>query len=275
METNERRFGNGGHASREQREGLLLCMFLAVLMDEERQSELLREIALITSEEPDFTGQLDEFEKVLADAQADLHKGPDELMARIRRLLGETADRRRGLELAVRVVTADGIVTRGQRSLIRSLGEHLDLPEEAVGDAIVFAQKRLVRFMMVYLVYLTVLADGKVRSEEFEEMIPFVLSLPAFRGVRTEEYERIVHSVRDHLEEMRTEKGIEYITATLRNAAELLEDDGIPAQALQMVARGIFADREVAESEREFFLQIAKRLGVDDIEAASMMSVAR
>jgi uncharacterized tellurite resistance protein B-like protein len=249
-------------------------MFLAVLIDEKHNPELLEEIARIADKEPEFTGQVDEFEKVLAVVQRDLHDRPEEILPRIAAVLPSPALRRRGLELAMRVVTADGIVSRGQRALLRSLADSLELSDDDFEQVVTSAQRRLVRFMMVYLVYLTALSDGVAHPSEFEEMIPFVLKLPAFSGVTTEEYERIVHSVRDHLEEMQSQKGIDYITATLRNAAEILEDEEIPVQALRMVARGIFADQKVHEKEREFFRSVAKKLDVSLDQAERMIGSA-
>ncbi len=261
-------------ASRDTRTGLLLLMLISALVDEQEHPELTREIARIASEEPEFSGRLDEFDQILAEAQNRLHSSPDDLMKRVAELLDKPAARRRGIEFAARVVTADGIVSRGQRDLLRKLAENLELSEEDFEDAILTVQRRLVRFMIVYLVYLTALSDGQVHSQEFEKMIPFALRLPAFSGVSTEEYAHICHSARDHLDEMRGERGVDYITRTLRNASDLLEQPDLPRQGLQLVARGIFADGVVRESEKEFYLKIAGKLDIDAKEAEAIISEA-
>jgi tellurite resistance protein len=251
-------------ASSEIREGLLMCMLFSVCLDIQKYPDLLREIALIAGGEPEFSGKIAEFEKILQRAKADLHKDADQLLPTIRKLLTTSDQRRRGLEMAVRVVTSDGIVTHSQRTLLRSLAEGLELAVDDLEDAVVSAQQQLVRFMMVYLVYMTAHADHQLRPEEFEVMIPMILSTPAFQGITTEEFRFISRSVQANLDRMNTDKGLGYLTSTLLNAADLLEDPEIPEQALRVVARGVFADGVVRPAEEKFFLKVAKKLELRD-----------
>ena len=250
---------NGG----KTREGLLLCMMLVASLDETPHPEETREIALIAGEEPEFSRlSAAEFDGVLSRVKKDLHRKPDELVTRIVELLETEASRRRGLELAVRIVIADGIVNPDHAVMLEKLTRAFSLPREVLDGHIVAAQRRLVRFMMIYLIYLTAASDARLSAEEFEEMIPLVLSLPAFKGVTTDQFAFISHSVRSHLQMMREEWGIDYITGTLLKASELLHDSTIPEQACRIVARGIFADGKVAAEERDFFVKLCKKLGL-------------
>lgn len=248
------------------REGLILCMLLTALVDGEVREEELSEITRITQTEPEF-GALrgEEFDRVLEHVRGELAGDPWKLLERIARLLPDEAARRRGLDLAAQIVTSDGIVTPDAVALLRHLVREMGLPKEALEEAAILVQPRLVRFMMIYLMYLTATADGETHPAEFEEMLPFVLSLPCFKGMTTEQFAFITHSVSRHLGEMRDDWGLEYITGTLRRAASLLDDETIPEQALRLVARGLFADGEIRPAEREFFLTVATKLEVKDV----------
>jgi tellurite resistance protein len=245
-------------------EGLMLCMLLTSAINGPTSAEELREMAIIASEEPEFTDTAAEpFDKILERAQKSLHSGPEKLMETIERLLSTEESRRRGLELATRVVVADGIVQASHVAVLEELAERFDLPRQVLEDFVVASQRRLVRFMMVYLIYFTATADGDVHPEEFEEMIPFALNLRVFRGISSDQFRFITNSVRAHLQFMKEEWGLDYICGTLLKATELLHDDSIPQQALRLVARGIIADGEFRVSEREFFLSLAKKLKIE------------
>lgn len=257
------------------REGLLLCMMLAASMDETPYPEELREISHIAGEEPDFAKlTADEFDNLLKRVQKDLHRKPDEIMKTIARLLDDEDSRRRGLELATRVITADGIVNPDHAALLRNLVRQLDLSQQDLDACVLAAQKRLVRFMMVYLVYLAASSDGRLNPVEFEEMIPLILALPAFKGVTKDQFAFITQSVRSHLDLMKGEWGLDYIAGTLINAARLLNDNTIPEQACRLVARGVFADGVVTERERDFFHSIANRFNLPRNKSEDMISVA-
>ncbi|HMZ52791.1 MAG TPA: TerB family tellurite resistance protein [Candidatus Sumerlaeota bacterium] len=244
-------------------EGLLLSMMLVASMDETPSTEETREIALIAAEEPEFAGLDDgQVDSLLAKVQADLHKKPDDLFATIKRLLPSDKVRERGLELAVRIVTADGIVSDENTIVLEKFRKQFGVSQDRLDDFIIAAQRRLVRFMMIYLVYLTAIVDKKISAKELELMTPLVITLPAFKGVSADQFNFISKSVRRHLDLMKKDWGIDYITSTLRNAAELLADDSIPEQACRLVARGIFADGKVADKERDFFETICTKLGL-------------
>lgn len=244
-------------------DGLVLCMLLAALMDNERLDDQLREIALICQEEPEFQdATAEELERALSTARDHLHGDPDQLIRTIHRLLSTPEARQRGLEFAVRVVTANGIVSPEEEGFLETLIARLELPREVLDPTLRSARKRLVRFMILYLVYLTATADGIVRPEEFEEMIPLALNLPVFSGVSTDEFASITHSVRRNLAAMKDQRGLDYITGTLLHASAQLGDESIPEQALRLVARGIFADDQINESEEQFFIKVADRLKV-------------
>lgn len=253
--------------NREIREGLMLCMLLTALVDGEVREEELSEITNILQTAPEFDGSsAEEFTRILEKVRGELAADPGKLLATIARLLPGEEHRRRGLDLATQVVTSDGIVSPDSVALIRHMVREMDLPAGALEEAAILVQPRLVRFMMIYLMYLTATADGETHPAEFEEMLPFALSLPCFKGMTTDQFAFISHSVRRHLAEMRDDWGLDYITGTLRRAAELLEDDSIPEQALRLVARGLFADGEIRQSEREFFLNVASKLKVQSVK---------
>lgn len=254
---------NNATRKRDIREGLILCMLLTALIDGEVRPEEREEIARMLQTAPEFdhedNGAID---NLLLKARNDIADNPEGVMDTIGRLLPDEDARRRGVEVALRVMTSDGIVSPDAVALLRNLVTHLELPPETVQELAIVAQPRLIRFMMIYLVYLTATADGELHPAEFEEMIPFVLSLPAFKGVTTNQFAFISHSVRRHFQEMQGEWGLDYITGTLRRAAELLNDPTLPEQALRLVARGLFADGVVKGEEKEFFLSVASRLKI-------------
>jgi len=254
-------------------EGLMLCLLLAVTVDPRSLQEEMREIVLIALQEPEFANlEAGEFEEILEHAQRDLHRGPDALVATIAKRLDSQELRTRGLELAVRVVTSDGIVTPDQQSLVENLARGLGLSRDSLDASVLSAQRRLVRFMMLYLVYLTAISDGEADAEEFEEMLPFALSLPAFGGMTTAEYAFMSHSVRRNLSAMAGDDGLDYIAGTLLKAAELLGDSTLPEQAVRLVARGLFSNGDITESERSYFLAVVEKLGLGDRLAQEIMA---
>lgn len=182
-------------------------------------------------------------------------------MNKIAALLDDTESRQRGIQLATRIIVADGIVKPSHENLLKELCQRLGVGEDVLNRFVLDSQRRLVRFMLVYLIYLTASSDGSVHPEELELMLPSALAMPIFQEISIDQFKFISESVRSHLEKMREEYGIDYICGTLLKAAELLEDPTIPDQALKLVARGIVADREVRPEEREFFLQVAEKLG--------------
>lgn len=253
-------------------EGLLLCMVLCASMDRASLPDELREITRIASREPEFQDDAGgEFETALGRVQQDLHRDPNDLMRLINSKLPQAGQRRRGLELAVRVATADGIVSPAQRALLHRLCEGLGLQPETLEGEVLANQRRLVRFMMLYLVYLTATADGDMHPDEFERMIPAALSSPAFAGVSTQEFAAMTQAVRHQLERMRGDKGLDYICGVLKNASDLLNEPAIPREALSLVVRGIVADRQLRESERVFFLNIAGKLAMGREQAEDLL----
>ncbi|MEO8377244.1 MAG: TerB family tellurite resistance protein [Candidatus Sumerlaeota bacterium] len=263
----------GRNSDQKTCEGLLLCMMLVATMDETPSSEETREIAMIAAEEPEFSAlDGDQLDALLSKVQTDLHKKPDDLFATIKRLLSSDKNRERGLELAVRIITADGIVSEENATVLEKFRKQFGLPHDALDDYIIASQKRLVRFMMVYLVYLTVMADKKINLKEFELMLPMVFTLPAFKGVNTEQFAYISQSVRRHLDLMKKDWGIDYITGTLLRASELLADDTIPEQACRLVARGVFADGKVTQSECDFFEKICNKLGLPENRSSELIN---
>ncbi|MCC5877671.1 MAG: TerB family tellurite resistance protein [Candidatus Sumerlaeia bacterium] len=255
--------GNNASTKRDIREGLVLCMLLTALIDGEVRPEEREEIARMLQTGQEFTSEDgDAIDKLLLKARNDIAENPEGIMETIARCLPDQDSRRRGVEVALRVMTSDGIVSPDAVALLRNLVTHLELPPETIQELAIVAQPRLIRFMMIYLVYLTATADGELHPSEFEEMIPFVLSLPAFKGVSTNQFAFISHSVRSHFQDMKGEWGLDYITGTLRRAAELLNDPTLPEQALRLVARGLFADGVVKGEEKEFFLSVASKLKV-------------
>ncbi|MCC6545915.1 hypothetical protein IT570_02010 [Candidatus Sumerlaeota bacterium] len=253
-------------------EGFLLCMMLVASMDETPGMEETREIALIASEEPEFSvlGS-DQLDGLLAKVQADLHKKPDDLFATIKRLLPTDHSRERGLALAVRIITADGIVSDENTSVLEQFRKQLGVSHDKLEDMIIAAQKRLVQFMMVYLVYLTAIVDKRIIAKELEMMNPIVITMPAFNGVSADQFRFISQSVRRHLDLVKKDWGIDYITRTLLNAAELLADDSIPEQACRLVARGIFADGKVQQKERDFFETLCGKLGLPSSRSSEII----
>lgn len=262
----------------EVREGLILCMMLTALIDGEVRAEEREEIARMLQTAPEFDHDADDsIGRLLVKARNVLADNPEGALDMIAQLLPTREYRMRGVEMALRVMTSDGLVSPDAVALLRNLVRVLELPSDTIQEMAVVAQPRLVRFMMIYLVYLTATADGELHPAEFEEMIPFVLSLPSFKGVTTEQFAAISHSVRRHFDEMRGEWGLEYITGTLLRAAELLHDPTLPEQALRLVARGLFADGEVKGEEKEFFLSVASKLKVTNLrgEEIAVESAAR
>ncbi len=251
-------------SDRDYRAGLLMSMFLAAMMTDISNPEETREIVLIALQEPEFVDQSpDSFASELLSVASDLRKDPEAILVELKARLAQPSQKRRALELALRVATCDGIVTSEKANFLDRFRHELDLPSDILEEALREAQKRFVRFTMLYLVYLTATSDGTVDPAEFERMIPFVLGLPVFSGVSTDEFAFMSHSVRRHLDLMRSEKGTEYLAGTLLEASRQLDDPSIPRQALRLVARGIFADGVIEDSERTFFVQLASKLNID------------
>lgn len=257
------------------REGLMLCMLLASCVEGERELEL-REMSLAASEEPEFTAEGEGADEVLGRVQKDLHRAPDEILEIIATLLDSEELRQRGLALAARVAVADGKLGSAHLTLLEEMTERLDLTPEYLTHTLVAAQRRAVRFAMVCLMYLTATADGRVRAEELEEMIPFALNLPTFRGIASTEFKGLAQSCCRNLATIRDTWGVDGLCGTLTASADMMQDETIPTQALRMVARGIFADGEVRPRERDFFQAIARKLRQgESVSNTVMETVAR
>lgn len=253
-----------GQQSERVREGLMLCMMLASAMDGKFRREETREMAIIVDREPEFSGESsDEFERLLARAEMDLHRNPEQLMELILELLKDENSRRRGLEFATRVAVSDGFVTEDEVALLQRLCQRMGLDASVLRTNVERSQRHLVRLMMLYLVNLAATADGVGHPAEYEQMIPIVLSLPVFQGVTTDEFGWMCRSVRTHLPEVRSEWGIDYVTGTIVKAAEIMKDDSLKEQALKVVTSGIMADGELHEAERKFANQVAEKLGLE------------
>ncbi len=246
------------------REGLMLCMMLASAMDGKFRREETREMAMIVDREPEFSGESsDDFERLLGRAEMDLHRNPDQLMELILELLQDETSRRRGLEFATRVAVSDGFVTEDEVALLQRLTKRMGLDPSVFRGCVERSQRYLVRLMMLYLVSLSATADGVGHPVEYEQMIPLVLSLPVFQGVTTDEFGWLGRSVRSHLDVVRSEWGIDYVASTLVRAGEIMKDDTLTEQALKVVTSGIMADGQLHESEREFAIKIANKLGLE------------
>lgn len=246
------------------REGLMLCMLLTSCIEGRSRAEELREIVLVVTEEPEFLGPpAADLDSLLEAVQKDLHQDPEQIIDLIGNLLQSDNERRRGVELATRIVVADGIVRPGHVELLEKLCSALEVAPEHLSHCVIKSQKRLVRFMMVYLMHLTASSDGHADPVEFEEMIAFALNQPVFQGITTEQYRFINDSVRRHVDYLEKQDwGLDYICGTLVKAAELLDEPDIPRQALKLVARGMLADGVIEDGERAFFHQVAERLSL-------------
>lgn len=244
-------------------EALLLCMMLTGVIDGQADREEIREITHVVQTEPEFASLTpQDFQELFAQAQRNLHKGADAIMLLIVRQLTDEDLRRRGLELAVRVITSDGLVRKSEAALLKNLTEQLDLTQDDLDEIVVSSQLRLVRFMIVYLVYLSAGSDGQLSDREFEEMIPLVLCQSVFAGIESDEFRRICESVQARFASMEEPKSVEHIVSTVLHAEKMLGIEGIPEQTLKIVARGVFADGSVDPDEEEFFLELAKKFGL-------------
>ena len=255
------------------REGLMLCMLLASCVEGERELEL-REMSLAASEEPEFTAEGEGADEVLERVQKDLHREPDEILEIIATLLDSEDLRQRGLQLATRIAVADGHLAAAHLTMLEEMADRLDLSHEFLEETLVNAQRRSVRFAMVCLMYLTATADGRVRAEELEEMIPFALNLPTFRGIPSGEFRQLAQTCCRNIASIRESWGVDGLCGILNASADMMQDDSIPTQALRMVARGIFADGEVRDRERDFFHAIARKLRQADTLSETVMAAA-
>ncbi|CAN5399112.1 hypothetical protein BH09SUM1_BH09SUM1_26140 [soil metagenome] len=260
------------------REGLALCMVLTTCADGKGTPEEIREMTSITMDEPEFRegdGVADAFLNVADGAKVDAKK----LLDKVRKLLSTREQRLRGLQLVSRVRTADVSFTEDDRNLLERMAEDLGLTLDDVDDCLYGAQRRRARFLMIYLVYLTAMKDGMVRPQEFESMIPLVLTQPIFNGVGTEDFAALSHSVRRHMDMAKLSPGahppaMEQSAAMLVNIAKSLDDETLGEQALKVIARGLFADGEAHPSDRGFFLKIAHKFKLLDQAAHRVMDDA-
>ncbi len=257
----------------DEREGLLLCMLLAASLDPNALREEGREIARVACEEVEF-GALgaEHFSQILGRAQEALHHPPDAVMARIRRTLVREEARRRALELAVRVVLADGIVRPEHSGFLAELINQLELPPEVLQDCVLSSQRRLMQLMLLYLADQAVQSGGELSAEEYEELFAFLLGLPIFRGVTTEQIGLMARTSRNRMKELRADWGLDYITSTICKGAELLERPELREQAMELVARGLATTNGKLSDEQDgFYRRVAGQLDIPEPESRRVL----
>ena len=248
----------------EERVGLLLCMLLAASLDPKALHEEGREIARVALEETEFgTLSAEHFSRILDQAREGLHHPPDAVMDRIRRSLVREESRRRAVEFTVRIVLADGIVRPEHSGFLAELIRQLKLPPEVIQDCVLSSQKRLMRLMFLYLADQTVQSGGELSAEEYEDLFAYLLGLPLFRGVTTEQIGLMARTSRKRMKELQADWGLDYITSTICKGSQLLEKPELREQAIELVGRGLSAGNgKVPASGREFRRRVAEKLGV-------------
>lgn len=257
----------------EEREGLLLCMLLAASLDPKALPEEGREIARVACEEVEFgTLTAEHFTELLSRAKEAIHHPPDAVMARLRKLLAREPARRRALELTVRVVLVDGIVRPQHQGLLAELVRQFELPTDVLRDCVLNSQRQLLRLMFLYLADQTMApAAEEGAAESYEQIFAYLLGLPLFADVTTEQLGVMSRTARRRLEDLRSDWGLEYITSTIRQGAELMEEPGLREQAMELVARGFGSNGAGSPAREEFYRRVSTSLGYSEAESRELL----
>ncbi len=125
------------HLNNEQIDSLVEVMLLAASADGELSIEEFDQLQSCLLEADELWLTHVDLEKRISHAQARIH-GADRAsrLASIRQSLASLAARKAGLELAIRVTAADGIIRTSERELILETAEALEVDREVAADMV-------------------------------------------------------------------------------------------------------------------------------------------
>ena len=125
------------HLNNQQIDSLVELMLLAATADGELSIEEIDQLQKCLLEADELWLTSIDLEKRMSHAQERIHGAlRADRLAVVKRTLESLAARKAGLELAIRVVAADGIIRTSERELILETAEALDVDREVVADMV-------------------------------------------------------------------------------------------------------------------------------------------